>query len=298
MSFKSGFVSIIGRPNVGKSTLLNSIMGEKISIMSPKPQTTRNSIRAIYTDENCQYVFIDTPGIHKPRTKLAEYMVEIAQGTVNEVDVCIFLVEATSSGPREGDLHIIEQIKTVTTPVILVINKVDLVNKEKVLPLIEKYSSLMDFKSIVPISAMKNDGVKTLFKEIDSLMKEGPKYFPDDISTDQPERFMVAEIIREKILKYTNEEVPHGTGVEVISFKTRTGNKLIDIEANIYCDKDSHKSILIGKNGSMLKRIGTAARQEVENLLGTRVNLQLWVKVKNDWRNSPGMLKDLGYRKD
>jgi len=295
MGFKSGFVSIIGRPNVGKSTLINAIMGEKISIISPKPQTTRNTIRAIYNGENCQYIFIDTPGIHRPRNKLGEYMVKVAENTLKEVDVCIFIVEATDERPGAGDLYIIDQLKNIDTPVILLINKIDLIKKEKLLLLIDQYNSLMNFEAIIPISALERDGIDRVIKTIDSLMKEGPKYFPDDIVTDQPERFMVAEIIREKILTLTHDEVPHGIGVEVISFKLRPDNKLVDIEVNIYCEKYSHKGILIGKQGSMLKRIGIYSREEIENLLGIKVNLQLWIKVKEDWRNKQGMLNTLGY---
>ena len=295
MSFKSGFVTIIGRPNAGKSTLVNGIMGEKISIMSSKPQTTRNTIRAIFTDESCQIIFVDTPGIHTPKTKLGEYMVQVATETVNEADVCLFIVEATHQGPGEIEQQIIEQLQKTKTPVILVVNKIDLIEKPLILPIIKSYSELMNFKAIIPISALKKDGIGFVIDEIKKYLEEGPMYFPDDISTDQPERVMAAEIIREKILLYTNDEVPHGTGVEVISFKSRPKGKIIDIEADIFCEKSSHKAILIGKQGSMLKKIGSSARQEIENLLGTKVNLQLFVKVRDDWRNSNTVLKTLGY---
>lgn len=296
MSFKSGFVTIVGRPNVGKSTLTNSITGEKVSIISDKPQTTRNTIKSIYNTETSQIIFIDTPGIHKPRTKLGEYMVHLAESTLNEVDVVLFLVEATDEEPGTGDLFIVEQLKRLKTPVFLIINKIDLVKKDRILTTITRYSALMDFKSVIPISALNDEGTEIVLKEITKLLPEGPKYFPDDLVTDQPEKMLVAELIREKILNLLSEEVPHGTGVEVLTFKERQGRELIDIEANIYCERDTHKGILIGKEGKMLKKIGTLAREEIENLLGSKVYLQLWVKVKPDWRNSENMLKTLGYR--
>lgn len=296
MSFKSGFVTIVGRPNVGKSTLVNSFAGEKISIISSKPQTTRNTIKTIINGEDSQIIFIDTPGIHKPKTKLGEYMVNLAETTLNEVDMVLFLVEATDREPGAGDLYIIEQLKRLRTPVVLLINKIDLVKKEQILLSIANYNKQMDFRAVIPVSAINNEGTDIVTKEIKKLLPEGPRYFPDDIITDQPEKMIAAELIREKILGLVNEEVPHGTGVEVISFKERQGRELIDIEANIYCEKETHKGILIGKEGKMLKRIGSLARVEIENLLGTKVFLQLWVKVKPDWRNSDNMLKTLGYK--
>jgi GTP-binding protein Era len=296
MSFKSGFVTIVGRPNVGKSTLINRLAGEKISIISSKPQTTRNTIKTIINDEDCQIIFLDTPGIHKPKTKLGEYMVNLAQGTLNEVDIVLFLVEATDTEPGAGDLFILEQLKQLKSHVFLIINKTDIVKKEQILSTIKNYSSLMEFRTIIPISALNDEGTDIVLKEIKKLLPEGPKYFPDDIITDQPERMIVAELVREKILNLVNEEVPHGVGVEVISFKERANKDIIDIEANIYCEKDSHKGILIGKEGKMLKKIGSLSRQEMENLLGAKVFLQLWVKVKPDWRNSDNMLKALGYK--
>ena len=295
MKFRSGFVTIIGRPNVGKSTLLNRLTGEKVAIMSDKPQTTRNTIKTVVTREDCQIVFIDTPGIHKPKNRLGEYMVSVAEETLNEVDIVLFLVEATDSQPGAGDMYIAEQLKNLKTSVFLVINKIDLVNKEQILAVISSFKSLLDFESIIPVSAAGNDGMDILLGEITKVLPEGPKYFPDDMLTDQPEKLIVAELIREKILSLISEEVPHGVGVEIIAFKEREGQSIIDIQANIYCEKDSHKGILIGREGKMLKKIGSQARVEIESLLGTRVFLELWVKVKPDWRNSQNMLKTLGY---
>ncbi len=296
MSFKSGFVSIVGRPNVGKSTLTNCLAGEKISIISNKPQTTRNTIKTIINTDSSQIIFIDTPGIHKPKTKLGEYMVSIAEDTLNEVDIVLFLVEATDAEPGSGDQFIMEQLKELSTPVFLIINKIDLIKKEQLFERIKKYTDIMEFAAVIPISALNDEGTGIVLKEIEKLLPEGPKYFPDDIITDQPEKMLAAELIREKILELIQEEVPHGTGVEVISFKEREGRDLIDIEANIYCERESHKGILIGKEGKMLKKIGSLARVEIENLLGVKVFLQLWVKVKPDWRNSDNMLKTLGYK--
>ncbi|HOP99438.1 MAG TPA: GTPase Era [Acetivibrio clariflavus] len=297
MSFKSGFVSIVGRPNVGKSTLLNSITGEKIAIMSEKPQTTRNTIKAVVTGDNCQLVFIDTPGIHKPKTKLGDYMVNIAVESLNEVDAVLFLVEANAAKPGPGDLYIIDQLKNVKSSVFLIINKIDLVDKAQLLPLIDAYKDLMNFEAIIPISALMDGKQDLLISEVLKVMPEGPKYFPDDMLTDQPEKLIAAELIREKILQLVSDEVPHGVGVEVISFKQREDKNIINIQANIYCEKDTHKGILIGKGGKMLKKIGSLSRIEIENLLGTQVFLELWVKVKPDWRNDEQMLKVLGYKK-
>lgn len=297
MSFKSGFISIVGRPNVGKSTLLNNITGEKIAIMSDKPQTTRNTIKAVITGNDHQIVFIDTPGIHKPKNKLGDFMVNIAVETLNEVDVVLFLVEAQNPKPGPGDLFIIEQLKAVKSKVFLVINKIDLIEKSLILPLISAYKDLRDFDAIIPISALNDEKQDPLISEILKVMPEGPKYFPEDMMTDQPEKLIAAELIREKILQLVSDEVPHGVGVEVISFKQREDKDIINIQANIYCEKDTHKGILIGKAGSMLKRIGSLSRTDIENLLGTQVFLELWVKVKPDWRNSEQMLKVLGYKK-
>jgi GTP-binding protein Era len=296
MSFKSGFVTIVGRPNVGKSTLINQLIGEKISIVSSKPQTTRNTIRTIINQEDCQIIFIDTPGIHKPKNKLGEYMVNVAQGTINEVDAVLFLVEATDDEPGTGDRYIAEQLKKSKTNVLLIINKIDLINKEDLLKVIENFSKLMDFSTVIPVSALNNEGTDIVINEIKKMLPEGPKYFDDDVYTDQPERVIAAELIREKILNNIEQEIPHGVGVEVLTFRERDNKDLLDIEANIFCEKESHKGILIGKKGSMLKKIGTEARTEIENLMGMKVNLQLWVKVRQDWRNKDNMLKTLGYK--
>ena len=296
MPFKSGFVTLVGRPNVGKSTLVNKLTGEKISIISSKPQTTRNTIKTIINTGDCQIIFIDTPGIHKPRTKLGEYMVNLAESTMNEVDIVLLLVEATDNEPGTGDRHIAEQLNQLKTPVFLVINKIDLVKKEKLLEVIKNFSALMNFAAVIPVSALNDEGTDIILKEIMERLPEGPRYFPDDVLTDQPEKMIAAELIREKILQLVSDEVPHGTGVEVISFKERQGRDMVDIEANIYCEKETHKGILIGKEGKMLKKIGSLSRVEIENLLGTKIFLQLWVKVKPDWRNSENMLKTLGYK--
>lgn len=296
MTFKSGFVTIIGRPNVGKSTLLNLLAGEKISIISSKPQTTRNTIKTIITEEDSQIVFIDTPGIHKPQTKLGEYMVNVAESSLNEVDLILFMVDASFDKPGAGEQYIVDQLMNLKTPVFLIINKIDLVKKEQLLSIISAYSKLMNFREIIPVSAANSEGGDIILREIKKLLPEGPKYFPDDVLTDQPEKVIAAELIREKILNLLSEEVPHGTGVEVLSFKERQGRELVDIQATIYCEKETHKGIIIGKEGKMLKKIGMQSRGEIEKLLGVKVNLQLWVKVKSDWRNSDNMLKTLGYK--
>lgn len=295
MTFKSGFVTLIGRPNVGKSTLLNLLAGEKISIISDKPQTTRNSIKTVVTTKDTQMVFIDTPGIHKPKNKLGKFMVNAARETFSEVDVVLFLVEATSITPGAGDLFIVEQLKNLKTSVFLIINKIDLVSREQLLPIISKYKELMDFDAIIPVSAAKNDGVELLVEQLKKHLPEGPKYFPDDMLTDQPMKLIAAEFIREKILRLTKDEVPHGVGIEILQFVERTDSEIVDIQAVIYCERDSHKGILIGKEGKMLKKIGSLAREEMERILGTKIFLELWVKVKPDWRNNNSILKTLGY---
>lgn len=295
MSFKSGFVSVIGRPNVGKSTLLNALTGQKIAIMSDKPQTTRNTIRGVVTEEDYQLVLIDTPGIHKPKTKLGQYMVNVASETMKEVDLILFIADATESA-RALDTGIIEQLKQAKTPVFLILNKVDIVSKDKLLSVIENYSALMDFKAVIPVSALKKDGTAIILKEALQYIPEGPRFFSEDTLTDQPEKVIAAEMIREKVLLNLDDEVPHGVGVEVMSFKEREDG-LISIQATIYCEKSSHKGIIIGKQGQMLKKIGSASRYEIERLLDTKVFLELWVKVKPDWRNNDGMLKNLGYQK-
>ena len=294
MSYKSGFVSIVGRPNVGKSTLMNNIVGEKIAIMSDKPQTTRNTIQAVFTDEEAQIVFLDTPGIHKPKNKLGEMMVKSAEDAFRNVDCIIFVVD-DSEKIGKGDSMIIEELKKTKTPVFLVINKIDKIkDKDKLFELIQMYDEQGAFEEIIPTSALKGSNIKELVSVIKSKLSEGPKYFPDYMITDQPERVLVAELIREKILLYTNEEVPHGVAVEIEKMKPRKNKDMIDISAVIYCERDSHKGIIIGKGGRKLKGIGKSAREEIEFLLGSQVNLQLWVKVKENWRNLPNYINDFG----
>ena len=295
MSYKAGFVSVIGRPNVGKSTLLNALTGEKIAIMSNKPQTTRNTIRGVVTNDECQLVLIDTPGIHNPKTKLGQYMVNVASDSMREVDLILFMVEANAKSTTANE-QIIETLKGIKTPVFLIINKIDTISKDKLFSIIDAYSKMMDFKSIIPISALNNDGTAIILKEALKYIPEGDKMFPDDTLTDQPEKVIVAEMIREKILLNLDDEIPHGVGVEIMSFKEREDG-LINIQATIYCEKSSHKGIIIGKQGAMLKKIGSAARFEIERLLYTKVFLELWVKVKPDWRNNDSMLRELGYKK-
>jgi GTP-binding protein Era len=288
--FRSGFISIVGRPNVGKSTLLNALLGEKIAIISDKPQTTRNRILGIVNPPGAQLVFMDTPGIHKPMHKMNEFMVKTALATYSEVDVILMLVEATEQ-PGGGDRYIIDTLKDVKTPVFLLINKIDLVDKEKLLPLIREYSALIPFAEILPVSALRND-LHGLLDAIVKRLPEGPRYFPDDQLTDQPERFVVSELVREKIFALTKEEIPYSTAVVIEEMKEEPG--LTRITAVIYVERDSQKGILIGKGGAMLKKIGSLARQDAEKLLGTKIFLQLWVKVKKGWREDENMLKNLG----
>lgn len=294
--FYSGFVSLVGRPNVGKSTLMNCLIGEKIAITSHKPQTTRNKITCILTREEFQCVFLDTPGIHKPRHKLGEFMVRSAENTFNEVDVVLMLIEPTEE-VMELDRYVIERLKNVKTPVVLVINKIDTVEKEKLLAVIAAYSRLYDFAEVVPISALKGSHTDTLLEVIRKYLPEGPQYFPRDMVTDQPERQIASEIIREKALYLLQDEIPHGIAVEIMSMKKRPNQNMVDVEATIYCERESHKGIIIGKQGSMLKKIGSTARYDMERLLGTPIYLQLWVKVKKDWRDSDFLLKNFGYDK-
>lgn len=292
--FKSGFISIIGRTNVGKSTLINSLVGEKVAIMANKTQTTRTAIRAIVNRPNSQIIFIDTPGIHKPKTKLGNTMIETAFGTISEVDVILFMVEATSDGIGKGDSRILEKLKERNKKVILIINKIDLVRKEQIAKLIDIYSKEYNFEAVIPISAIKNKEVEIILDEIEKLLKEGPAYYDIDEYTDQTSRQLVEEVIREKALKLLDDEVPHGLYVEVEKMKLgRTKNKeeIYNIEATIYCLRDSHKGIIIGKNGAMLKRIGTYARQDLEKMLGTKINLKTWVKVKKDWQDEDSIVK-------
>ena len=292
--FKSGFISLIGRPNVGKSTLMNRFIGEKIAIISPKPQTTRNKVQSILTRDDFQGIFIDTPGIHKPKHKLGQYMVKSAETTFGEVDIVLMLIEPTDH-IIESDQYVIEKLTKVKTPVILVINKVDAVDKALLMKTITIYSDLYHFAEIVPISAMKGENIQTLLQVIKKYLPEGPMYFPPDMVTDQPERQIVSEIIREKALRLLQDEIPHGIAVEVMSMKKRENQDLVDVEATIYCEKDSHKGIIIGKQGAMLKKIGSRARIDIQNLLGSAIYLQLWVKVKKDWRDSDFLLKNFGY---
>lgn len=290
--YKSGFAALIGRPNVGKSTLMNCLIGQKIAITSNKPQTTRNRIQTVYTSKEGQIVFVDTPGIHKAKNRLGDYMVNVAQRSLKEVDVILWLVEP-SNFIGAGERHIIEQLQKINLPVILVINKIDTVKKEELFGFIDTYRREMDFAEIVPVSALKKDNTKELLKCIMQYLPYGPAFYDEDTITDQPRRQIVAELIREKALRCLEEEIPHGIAVTIEKMKRR-GN-LADIEATIICEKDSHKGIIIGKQGNMLKKIGTSARKDIENLLESRVNLQLWVKVKKDWRDSDFLLKNFGY---
>lgn len=293
-STKSGFVTLIGRPNVGKSTLMNRLIGQKIAITSNKPQTTRNRIQTVYTDERGQIVFLDTPGIHKAKNKLGEYMVNVAENTLKEVDVILWLVEPTTF-IGAGERHIAEQLQKVTTPVILVINKVDTVKKEEILVFIDAYRKIYDFAEIIPVSALKgtntDDVVETIFK----YLPYGPMFYDEDTVTDQPMRQIVAELIREKALRCLDEEIPHGIAVYIDSMKERKTGDVIDIEATIVCERESHKGIIIGKQGQMLKKIGTQARKEIENMMDIKINLKLWVKVRKEWRDSDVQLKNFGY---
>ena len=290
--YKSGFVTLIGRPNVGKSTLMNSLIGQKIAITSNKPQTTRNRIQTVYTSEEGQIVFVDTPGIHKAKNKLGDYMVNVAERTLKEVDVVLWLVEP-SNFIGAGEQHIIEQLSKVSTPVILVINKIDTVKKEELLGFIDTYRKEMDFDEIVPVSALKKENTDELIKCIMKYLPYGPAFYDEDTVTDQPQRQIVAEMIREKALRCLDEEIPHGIAVTIEKMKWR-GN-IVDIEATIICERESHKGIILGKQGSMLKKIGMNARKDIENMLESKVNLQLWVKVKKDWRDSEFLLKNFGY---
>lgn len=297
-NIKSGFVTLIGRPNVGKSTLMNRLIGQKIAITSKKPQTTRNRIQTVYTDEEKgQIVFVDTPGIHKAKNKLGEYMVNVAEQTLHDVDVVLWLVEPTTF-IGAGERHIIEKLKKVTTPVILIINKTDTVKKEEVLLYIDTYRKEFDFAEIVPLSALRGENTEILPDLIFKYLPYGPMFYDEDTITDQPERQIVAEIIREKALHALEEEVPHGIAVTIERMKERKSGGIVDIEATIICERDSHKGIIIGKGGAMLKKIGSNARFEIEKMLEHQVNLKLWVKVKKDWRDSDFLLKNFGYREE
>ncbi len=295
-NFKSGFVAIIGRPNVGKSTLMNHLIGQKIAITSKKPQTTRNKIQTVYTCEDGQIIFLDTPGIHKAKNKLGEYMVNVAEQTLKDVDVILWLVEPTTY-IGAGEKHIAEQLQKTSLPVILVINKVDTVKKEDILQVIDNYRKLYDFAEIIPASAMRGQNTKDIVNSLFKYMPYGPMFYDEDTVTDQPQRQIVAEIIREKALHALDEEIPHGIAVTIEKMRERKGQHILDIEATIICERDSHKGIIIGKQGSMLKKIGSNARFEIEKMLEERVNLKIWVKVKKDWRDSDTLMKNFGYNK-
>ena len=293
--FKSGFVTLIGRPNVGKSTLMNYLIGQKIAITSNKPQTTRNRIQTVLTTDEGQIVFVDTPGIHKAKNKLGEYMVNVAEKTLNEVDVVLWLVEPTTF-IGAGEQHIAKQLQRVKTPVILVINKVVSVKREEILPAIAAYKDIYDFADIVPVSARSGDNTDELLRVIMKYLPYGPQFYDEDTVTDQPERQIVAELIREKALHSLQDEIPHGIAVAIDRMKMQ--NKVMHIDATIICERDSHKGIIIGKQGSMLKKIGSTARYEIERMLDCKVNLKLWVKVKKDWRDSEFLMKNFGYREE
>ena len=295
--FKSGFVSIIGRPNVGKSTLLNHVIGQKIAIMSDKPQTTRNKIQGVYTSNESQIVFIDTPGIHKPKHKLGDFMMKVAQNTLREVDLVLYVVDATEAF-GSGEEFIIEKLKGTKTPIFLVINKIDKIQPDDLLGVIETYRTKLDFKEVVPISALQGNNVPTLMEQITNYLEEGPQYYPSDQVTDHPERFVVSELIREKVLHLTREEIPHSVAVNVEQMKKRENTDTVYIGATIIVERTSQKGIIIGKQGSMLKEVGQRARGDIEALLGSKVFLELWVKVQKDWRNKAAHLRDFGFRDD
>ena len=295
-NYKSGFVTLIGRPNVGKSTLMNRLIGQKIAITSNKPQTTRNRIQTVYTCDEGQIIFLDTPGIHKEKNKLGEYMVSVAERTLKEVDVILWLVEP-STFIGAGEQHIAEQLRSVKTPVFLVINKIDTVEKAEILKFIAAYKDIVDFAEIIPVSALKGENTDDLLQAMMKYLPTGPQYYDEDTITDQPERQIVAEMIREKALRNLSDEIPHGIAVAIDRMHERPNGGIIDIDATIVCERNSHKGIIIGKQGAMLKKIGSQARADMEALLDCKVNLKLWVKVKKDWRDSDFLIKNFGYRK-
>ena len=297
-AYKSGFATLIGRPNVGKSTLMNRLIGQKIAITSNKPQTTRNRIQTVLTLEEGQIVFLDTPGIHKAKNKLGEFMVNAAESTFKEVDLVLWLVEATTY-IGQGERHIAQELKKSSAPVILVMNKIDKVRKDELLECMNAYKDILDFAEMVPVSAQNGENVDDLIETMFSYLEEGPQFYDEDTITDQPVRQIVAELIREKALRLLQDEIPHGIAVSIDSMKERPGKNLFyDIDATIVCERDSHKGIIIGKQGAMLKRIGTAARKEIEDFLEAKVNLKLWVKVKKDWRDSDFLLKNFGFKEN
>lgn len=295
-NYKSGFIAIIGRPNVGKSTFMNKVIGQKIAIMSDKPQTTRNKIQGVLTQSDAQFIFIDTPGIHKPKHRLGDFMVKIAENTLNEVDAVLFMINA-DEGYGRGDQFIMDRLERVKSPVFLVVNKIDLVHPEKLLPLIELYKEKYDFEEIIPISALQGNNVTQLLEVLKNHLPEGPQFYPADQVTDHPERFIISELIREKVLHLTREEVPHSIAVVIENIEKRESNAIF-IQAVIVTERKSQKGILIGKQGSMLKNIGKDARKDIEALLGSKVYLELWVKVQKDWRNKQSQLFEYGFRQD
>lgn len=293
-NYRSGFVALVGRPNVGKSTLMNTLVGEKVAIVTPKPQTTRNRIHGIFTDDKRQIVFVDTPGIHKPRNRLGTYMVEVAKRALNEVDAVLYVVDG-SAPVGSGDEEIAGYFKELKTPVLLAVNKVDMLSRDETVVALDQYAKLADFAEVIPISALTGANLSTLLEVLTKYLPEGPQFYPADMVTDQPERFIVAELIREQVLALTRDEVPHAVAVEVEEMEEREGKNLVYIRANIYVEKESQKRILIGKNGAMLKAIGQGARAGIEALLGVRTFLDLWVKVKEDWRDTASALRQFGY---
>ncbi|MFJ7363544.1 GTPase Era [Peribacillus frigoritolerans] len=295
--YKSGFISIIGRPNVGKSTFLNRVIGQKIAIMSDKPQTTRNKVQGVLTQNDSQMIFIDTPGIHKPKHKLGDFMMKVATNTLKEVDLILFMINATE-GYGRGDEFIIEKLQSVKTPVFLVVNKIDAMHPDDLLPIIEKYQQLYPFAAVVPISALEGNNVDTLLEQIKEHLPEGPQFYPADQVTDHPERFIISELVREKVLHLTREEIPHSVAVVIDSIKKMDNSDTINVMATIVVERDSQKGIVIGKQGKMLKEVGSRARVDIENLLGSKVFLELWVKVQKDWRNKASQLRDYGFNEN
>ncbi|CAD2078234.1 GTPase Era [Jeotgalicoccus meleagridis] len=293
--FKSGFVSIIGRPNVGKSTFMNKVLGQKVAIMSDKPQTTRNKVQGVYTTKDSQIIFIDTPGIHKPKHQLGEHMMKVARNTLRETEVILFIINVAEEIGR-GDKYIIDMLKNTKTPIVLVLNKIDLVHPDDLLKQIDVYKDLLDFSDIVPISALQGNNIDRLLRVIESHLPEGPMYYPKDRITDHPEYFIVSELIREKALHKLSQELPHAIGVEVLKMKKEESSEKVKVEATIFVERESQKGMVIGKGGKMLKEIGREARMDIENLLGSKVYLELWVKVQKDWRNKPQFIRSLGYK--
>ena len=293
--FKSGFVSIIGRPNVGKSTFMNKVLGQKVAIMSDKPQTTRNKVQGVYTTKDSQIIFIDTPGIHKPKHQLGEHMMKVARNTLRETEVILFIINVAEEIGR-GDKYIIDMLKNTKTPIVLVLNKIDLVHPDDLLKQIDVYKDLLDFSDIVPISALQGNNIDRLLRVIESHLPEGPMYYPKDRITDHPEYFIVSELIREKALHKLSQELPHAIGVEVLKMKKEESSEKVKVEATIFVERESQKGMVVGKGGKMLKEIGREARMDIENLLGSKVYLELWVKVQKDWRNKPQFIRSLGYK--